>query len=67
VCRVYDILDDDARMRALLTMREAERSAYFDRLRKEYPRRREFHNTRAVVLPPNAEIGETLASLGFTS
>ncbi len=65
VCRVYNILDDDRRMRELLTMPVAERGAYFDRLRKEYPRRREFHNTRANVSPPNAEIAEALASLGF--
>jgi erythronate-4-phosphate dehydrogenase len=65
VCRVYDILDDDARMRALLTMREAERGAYFDRLRKEYPRRREFHNTRTEVFPRHEDLERTLHNLGF--
>ncbi|NUM54196.1 MAG: 4-phosphoerythronate dehydrogenase PdxB [Candidatus Hydrogenedentes bacterium] len=67
VCSVYDILEDDARMRALLTMPAAERGPYFDRLRKEYPRRREFHNTRAVVDPKNAVLSKTLESLGFSS
>lgn len=65
VSRVYDILADDKRMRALLTMPSAERGPYFDRLRKEYPQRREFQNTRVVVEPKNAVLGKTLQNLGF--
>lgn len=65
VFRVYDILDDDARMRALLTMPEAERGTYFDRLRKEYPRRREFHNTRAAIFPENSALTAALSGVGF--
>ena len=65
VAKAYSILEDDARMRLLLTMPSAERGPYFDRLRKEYPRRREFHNTRAIVSPRNTAVSDTLRHLGF--
>lgn len=65
--RVYDVRADDARMRALLAEAgpapEA-RGAAFDRLRRDYPVRREFagHEVRGVV---DAEARDTLAALGF--
>ena len=62
---VYDILRDDTNMRGLLTVSPEERPKYFDRLRKEYPRRREFFNTVAEVSPPNAKLEATLSELGF--
>ena len=65
VARVYDILEDDKCIRALLRMAEGERGEYFDRLRKEYPRRREFHNTDATVLPLNTAMVNMLRGLGF--
>ncbi len=60
---VYDIEADDARLRRLLRMEESERGAYFDRLRKEYPRRREFPNTR--VVGAEGELAAALQGLGF--
>lgn len=48
VHHVYPIWEDDGRMRGILELPEAERGPYFDRLRKEYPTRREFHNYRTV-------------------
>ncbi len=65
VLAVYDVRDDDADMRTLFDTPEAERGALFDRLRKEYPRRREFFNTRAIVDPPNPQLEARLAALGF--
>jgi erythronate-4-phosphate dehydrogenase len=63
---VYDIMNDDAALRGILTQPEAERRKRFDRLRKEYPRRREFSNTRVVVVPPNPALEQSLAGIGFT-
>ncbi len=40
--QMYDIAEDDARLRATLDAPPDERGALFSRLRKEYPRRREF-------------------------
>jgi len=65
VLAVYDIRNDDATMRTILDTPESDRPALFDRLRKEYPRRREFFNTRAVVDPPNQALQEVLRGLGF--
>ena len=62
---VYDIHGDDTAMRTLLTAAESERPRIFDRLRKDYPRRREFLNTRVDVAPHNADLAERLSQLGF--
>ncbi|MBN2308885.1 MAG: 4-phosphoerythronate dehydrogenase PdxB [Candidatus Hydrogenedentes bacterium] len=62
---VYDIWRDDAAMRTVLDAPEEERPAVFDRLRKEYPRRREFFNTRAVVEPADTQLETQLGGLGF--
>lgn len=63
VRKVYDILADDARMRETLALPKAERAAYFDRLRKEYPRRREFQNT--VCRGGDEATRRQLGALGF--
>jgi len=62
---VYDIMRDDAAMRDLLGMPDAAHGAYFDRLRKEYWRRREFQNTRTCVSPPDQRLERQLAGIGF--
>ena len=62
---VYPIREDDARMRKTLDLPEAERGAYFDRLRKEYPRRREYHNTEVRVTPKNEHLENSLRGIGF--
>ncbi|MBX7255760.1 MAG: 4-phosphoerythronate dehydrogenase PdxB [Candidatus Hydrogenedentes bacterium] len=63
---VYDILRDDEALRAIIKMPAEERGPHFDRLRKEYPRRREFFNTKAVVTPSNPALEQALAGIGFT-
>ncbi len=65
VSAVYDIRNDDRELRAIIHKAPEERGAYFDRLRKEYPRRREFHNTRVTVQPENSEMLDCLRGLGF--
>ncbi len=62
---VYDIREDDAAFRALRNVPADERAAFFDRLRKQYPVRREFSNTTVTLTPPNAEAAQALAGLGF--
>ena len=60
VLRVYPIHEDDARMRGILQEPPEQQAAYFDRLRKEYPVRREFPNYQV-----RGGEGETLRRLGF--
>ncbi len=64
---VYDVERDDAALRRIHKLEPAERGAYFDRLRKEYPVRREFHNTEVVLCRPGSSPGvaRALAGLGF--
>lgn len=51
VRQAYDIRADDARMRAMLDLLPAERGAYFHRLRKTYPRRRDFDRFSVPDVP----------------
>lgn len=46
VRQMYDVEADDARMRDLAVLAEAERAARFAKLRKHYPRRRAFERYR---------------------
>ncbi len=65
VRNVYDIRSDDKAMRGLFDAVEADRGAFFDKLRKNYPRRREFFNTRAVINPGNPELEAMFSGVGF--
>lgn len=62
---VYDIREDDTAMRDVLGMPVQDRPAAFDMLRKQYRRRREFFNTRAIVMAPNPGIETVLSGIGF--
>lgn len=62
---IYDIRADDAALRKVLQTPEAEQGPYFDRLRKEYPRRREFTNTRILGAASHLEAARILHGLRF--
>jgi len=62
---VYDVERDDAALRRGLDLAQEKRAAHFDALRKEYPIRREFHNTTAVLLGGSSGLAERLGTLGF--
>jgi len=61
----YDVREDDARLRQITALPAAERPACFDRLRKEYPLRREFPQARVTTGDPGGELAQALAVLGF--
>jgi erythronate-4-phosphate dehydrogenase len=65
VRRVYNIEEDDARLRGGSVSDEALRARHFDRLRREYPIRREFQFTRVQVLNGRPELRRKIAGLGF--
>lgn len=65
VLTVGDIVGDDARMRRILKQPPEQRPQFFDRLRKTYPIRREFHNTRIVLTHPRASLKKALSALEF--
>ena len=65
VLTVYDIKADDARIRGLVDLDRHEIGPAFDRLRKEYPRRREFSNTEIQLTGGDKETVSALQGLGF--
>ena len=65
VLSAYDIERDDASLRKICDLPEAERGPYFERLRREYPVRREFFNARTTLQNPTEQIEGKLKSLGF--
>lgn len=64
--QVYDLPGDDARMRGICDVAGDHRGAYFDRLRKEYPIRREFFNTRIRLMRPDECLARVFSGIGFT-
>lgn len=65
VAAVYDIMRDDAGLRAMLSESPDERAAHFDLLRKHYPARREFNNTRIILDIDEPVLAGSLRSLRF--
>jgi erythronate-4-phosphate dehydrogenase len=65
VQKVYSITSDDSDMRKILTTEPSEQASLFDRLRKEYPIRREFQNTTVAVAGDNDLLAKKLAGIGF--
>ncbi len=70
VLQVYDVRDDDGRLRRMLLEGESTEAMdmtpgqRFDYLRKHYPVRREFHNYR-IASGGSEQLNRTLATLGF--
>ncbi|MHC4926146.1 MAG: 4-phosphoerythronate dehydrogenase [Planctomycetota bacterium] len=65
VQQVYVINRDDFNMREILLQPEEGRAAWFDSLRKEYPIRREFQNTRVVMPGIECCVINKLSGIGF--
>ncbi len=60
----YPIMEDDARLRAIVDRKDP--GAYFDELRKKYPKRIEFeHFTVRCSRRQENSVGETLKKIGF--
>ena len=65
VCFAYDVREDDARLREMMSLPADERPGYFDLLRKEYPVRREFPET-VIRMPAGYDgLEHMLKALGF--
>jgi erythronate-4-phosphate dehydrogenase len=65
VQRVYAINRDDFNMREMLMVPPEQRGTFFDDLRKNYPVRREFQNTRVTLAHPGSLVSHTLRGIGF--
>jgi len=65
VHEVYNIARDDAALRGILDSSADERGIIFDGLRKNYPVRREFQNTKVSVESGSRSLASKLAGIGF--
>lgn len=65
VQKVYRIDHDDVRLRRLLEKPAEKRGEYFDSLRKDYPVRREFHNTEVILADTSSNLAGKLVGVGF--
>ncbi len=63
--KVYCITRDDRNLREIVRRPPGERGAFFDALRKDYPVRREFHNTTVVLDKPREGLIRKLRGIGF--
>jgi erythronate-4-phosphate dehydrogenase len=65
VRKIYDIREDDNRLREIAEKPEDKRGEYFDGLRKKYHVRREFQNTKVFVEDRNLALAKKLKGIGF--
>jgi erythronate-4-phosphate dehydrogenase len=64
--KIYKISEDDTKLRQILNMPAESRGRYFDDLRKNYPVRREFQNTRIEFTAETAgNLVKKLKGIGF--
>lgn len=66
VKNVYDVESDHKRLLEINLHSDVEIGSYFDKLRKDYPLRREFNNYIIRVNKTNADIKKILEKLRFT-
>ena len=65
--QVYNIKRDDTDLRQISRHRPEERGRFFDSLRKDYPIRREFHNTTVVLDGAGDRLIRKLGGIGLRS
>ena len=65
VQQVYVINRDDFNTREILSVPLAQRGAFFDKLRKDYPERREFQNTIVTLPKGQPQLADMLGGIGF--
>jgi erythronate-4-phosphate dehydrogenase len=63
--KIYSICTDDEGLREIIDKPAEQRGHYFDKLRRDYPVRREFHNTEIVLTGQNKELAAILRGIGF--
>jgi erythronate-4-phosphate dehydrogenase len=65
VKQIYDISRDDTNLRLISKEPAQNVGKFFDQLRKNYPVRREFQNTRVIVKDINSSLAKKLHGIGF--
>lgn len=63
--KIYNVCADDERLRQIVDEPAENRGAFFDGLRKNYPVRREFQNTKVLLKNTDVALAAKLAGIGF--
>ena len=63
--QIYNIETDDSEMREMIGMNNESRTAHFDKLRKEYPLRREFDNYTILIEETDKQLKDILEAFRF--
>ncbi len=63
--KIYGIREDDVRLRRVCEKAVEKRGEFFDGLRKNYPVRREFQNTKVIVKDRSSTLAKKLKGIGF--
>lgn len=64
--RIYDIAEDDKKLKSSVNFLPEERGKFFDGMRKNYKLRREFDKYKILISPANAEFENILRRLRFS-
>ena len=62
---IYVINRDDFNTREILIVEPEGRGKWFDDLRKSYPVRREFQNTKILIKDKESKLAKKLTGIGF--
>ncbi|MBN1456996.1 MAG: 4-phosphoerythronate dehydrogenase [Sedimentisphaerales bacterium] len=66
VQQIYAINRDDFNTREILIVPEDQKGGWFDDLRKNYPIRREFQNTKIILAKQDGRLAEKIKGIGFS-
>lgn len=65
VQKIYNVTEDDRKLREIIEEPAEKKGKFFDGLRKNYPVRREFQNTTIILQSSCQSLEEKLAGIGF--
>jgi len=65
ISQLYDIEEEDSKLREIITITAEKQGMYFDSLRKNYPVRREFFNTEILFEKEDSQLANILSRVGF--
>jgi erythronate-4-phosphate dehydrogenase len=65
VQKIYNVTEDDRKLREIIEEPAEKRGKFFDALRRNYPIRREFQNTQVILESSCQSLAEKLAGIGF--
>jgi erythronate-4-phosphate dehydrogenase len=70
VNKIYNVCEDDKNLREVLKLKDDSIADFFKKLRKEYPVRREFHNSKVKIVcsgdKRQSELKSVISGLGFS-